>query len=766
MQRIWIGCILLVGAFYGVFSPSPARAEPRCFPEVAPAIQHCIDGRFRSYWEAQGGLPVFGYPISGEYQVQTGNGNITVQQFERVRMELHPTNAPPHDVLLSHLGKEALIQQGWGGSPPQAPRDGCRFFEQTGQNLCSPFLDTWQSYGLDFGHPGVSAEESIALFGLPLTPATPTTDPSGASYTVQWFERARFEDHGEQGVLLGLLGREVGTTPPANTGGTSGAVPPWQNPYGPQQPGGFIEVSGSELVRLGQPIRLKGINYYPQWRPWTDMWDRWNAPQIERELQLAKEQLGVNAVRILLPYGVSGDGVVDASLIRKLREMCQIAGRLEMRLIVTLFDFYEDFPDAGGKEERKNKEYLERLIGNFAGDERIFAWDVHNEPDHYKKWADDGKADEVLSWLGRMADEIHRLAPHHLVTVGMGQYHNLWQPGPDGRTVLDYSDIISVHIYNADDAARQLDEVRKRTQKPIIVQEFGWPSGPPCVQSGFDEAEQTRVYQEIIAAAEGRAVGVFAWTLRDYDAGPTMRWDTPQEHYGLYRPDDSLKPAGWVFREYVAPPLPNTTTSDYELTPDRGTGETGEKAPLFIDRGDGSGYYVKSWFRRAWDHLGGQGSFGKPLSEAFVRPEDGKIVQYFEAAVLELNEDKAYGASFPNLTEPEKVMKVIRPASIGRTFVRGHTVAPPTTPPPPNSRHFPDTGYSVTGEFWSLYENLLGPWRFGSALSNQVSEDVDGVVRDVQYFERGRIERNPVDNGIIPGQLGRWAWNERCNAVQ
>jgi len=26
---------------------------------------------------------------------------------------------------------------------------------------------------------------------------------------VQWFERARFEDHGEQGVLLGLLGDEL-----------------------------------------------------------------------------------------------------------------------------------------------------------------------------------------------------------------------------------------------------------------------------------------------------------------------------------------------------------------------------------------------------------------------------------------------------------------------------------------------------------------------------------------------------------------------------
>ena len=46
--------------------------------------------------------------------------------------------------------------------------------------------------------------------------------------------------------------------------------------------------------------------------------------------------------------------------------------------------------------------------------------------------------------------------------------------------------------------------------------------------------------------------GVLAWTLRDFDAGPTARYDTREEHYGLYRADGSLKPAAAFFKAYDA----------------------------------------------------------------------------------------------------------------------------------------------------------------------------------------------------------------------
>jgi hypothetical protein len=730
-----------------------AHARQRCFPEVAQ-IAYCVDERFTTYWEQQGGLPIFGYPLSGAYEEQMGEGTITVQLFERARLEHHPQNTPPFDILLSHLGR----QLGPTPAPSGSPQDGCLFFAQTGQNICEPFLHTWHSYGLEFGLPGISEAESVALFGLPITSARTETLSNGHPYTVQWFERARFEDHGSDGVLLGLLGREASgqTTPNPSTPTES-----WQNPYGPQQPGGFLRVSGSNITLSDNIIRLEGVNYYPQWHPWQDMWTKWHAPQMERELRLARDQLGVNAVRILLPYGVYEDGKVTSELVERLRQVSQIAGELDMRLIVTLFDFYNTFPDAGSKTEQENIEYVKKLVENFRGDERIFAWDIHNEPDQYEKW-DQGDEEKVLTWLGRMADVLHEMDTDHLVTVGMANYQNLFKAGPDGRNVLDYSDVVSVHIYNAADAARQLDEIRAHTAKPILLQEFGRPSGPPCSQPEYTEAIQEQMYRETLAAAEGRVAGVFAWTLRDYDSGPTMRWDGREEHYGLFRADDTLKPAAFVLRSWGGQPLPSLTRTNLELTTGRSFRVKGERAPVLIEA---SGHYVKSWFRRAWEDLGGQGSLGLPLSEAFFRPEDGKVVQYFESAVLEFDDDVFDDAGFDYLPNNEQIMQVIHPEYLGYQAIEGHSVPPADYTPQPNARYFPGSGYNVTGDFWSLYENLLGPWRFGAALSGEVSEEINGQSYTVQYFEQGRIERDPFTGAVQPGQLGASAWRARCTGM-
>ena len=42
--------------------PAQAQSDQRCFSETG----HCIHGRIRDYWEQNGGLPVFGYPISAQ----------------------------------------------------------------------------------------------------------------------------------------------------------------------------------------------------------------------------------------------------------------------------------------------------------------------------------------------------------------------------------------------------------------------------------------------------------------------------------------------------------------------------------------------------------------------------------------------------------------------------------------------------------------------------------------------------------------------------
>ncbi len=205
--------LLLVGLFalIGVLSPRPTRAQSgvQCF--TVPGITNCIQGRFFEYWHANGGLEVFGYPITPEYLESTAEGNFTVQYFERNRLELHLDQQRPYDVLVGRLGAARLSAQGrnWESAPkadPSAPH----YFALTGHAVAhAPFWDYWRTHGLELGDRGISERESLALFGLPLTEPALEMNANGDTVLTQWFERARFEYHNNSLVLLGLLGREA-----------------------------------------------------------------------------------------------------------------------------------------------------------------------------------------------------------------------------------------------------------------------------------------------------------------------------------------------------------------------------------------------------------------------------------------------------------------------------------------------------------------------------------------------------------------------------
>ncbi len=233
MLRRIIAAGVAVFGFAGASLAAPIAA-PQCF--AVPGISNCLDGRFQSFWNGNGGLPVFGYPVTAqraERNADTGQ-TFDTQWFERNRFELHPENTAPYDVLLGRLGAELLARQGRGfeGVPAGAqPTGRCKDFDVGGKRavVCDPFLNYWEMHGLEFdGQRGTSYGESLALFGLPLTYPKMETNPNGDTVMTQWFERGRFEDHGAQGVLLGLLGREVlGDAP---------APPPPPPPTGPTPP--------------------------------------------------------------------------------------------------------------------------------------------------------------------------------------------------------------------------------------------------------------------------------------------------------------------------------------------------------------------------------------------------------------------------------------------------------------------------------------------------------------------------------------------------
>jgi len=183
-----------------------AQAEERGFPETG----FCISGPIRAYWERNGGLPIFGYPIGPLQQESIYNDDNTVawtgptQWFERDRLEDHSNEGI--GVLAGRLGAEQLnaltrdlVVPRPEREPGQAP--GCRFFPETGFNVCGQFRQYWEQNG------------GLERFGYPLS--RPFELTMGAwSGTVQYFERRRMEQHsiyppGVDVVMLGLLGREV-----------------------------------------------------------------------------------------------------------------------------------------------------------------------------------------------------------------------------------------------------------------------------------------------------------------------------------------------------------------------------------------------------------------------------------------------------------------------------------------------------------------------------------------------------------------------------
>jgi Bacterial protein of unknown function (DUF839) len=193
--------------------PAQAQDGGRVFPETGFALK----ADFLRFWERNGGLAVFGFPLTGELGLPNKDlGRVfTVQYVERQRFELHPENrGTPYEVLLGRLGVDALEMdnRNWFSFPkadPTAPH----YFAETGHAIAPQFWDYWRTHGLEFGDRGVSARESLALFGFPISEPAVETNSSGDNVLTQWFERARFELHPNNPdpykVLLGLLGRET-----------------------------------------------------------------------------------------------------------------------------------------------------------------------------------------------------------------------------------------------------------------------------------------------------------------------------------------------------------------------------------------------------------------------------------------------------------------------------------------------------------------------------------------------------------------------------
>ena len=181
-----------IGAFAPV-AQKPTDTAILYFPDG-----HTLGGPFRTFWEKQGGLPIFGYPISEELQ----ENGLTVQYFERAVLEYHAEYALTRSQVQPRLLGTLFAQSRPNDdSFKRLPASNIpNYFTSTGHTLAEPFLSYWKANG------------GLALFGYPISEPRRVTD-NGKTRLIQYFERCRMDYFPElEGtpyyIQLGLLGRD------------------------------------------------------------------------------------------------------------------------------------------------------------------------------------------------------------------------------------------------------------------------------------------------------------------------------------------------------------------------------------------------------------------------------------------------------------------------------------------------------------------------------------------------------------------------------
>ena len=207
--RRWL-VLLCVAMVAGLGLPWRAAPTTAAAPDVVyfPETGHHVEAPFLTTWRLRGGLTIFGYPISEPID----RDGRRVQYFERARFELHPELAgTPYEVELTLLGSQLTAGRADPpfarldfGTPPQTGPDRA-YYPETGHFLAYGFKAYWEANG------------GLYAFGYPISEEFSEPNPdTGETYTVQYFERARFEWHPEERgtpyeVLLGRLGAQAAT---------------------------------------------------------------------------------------------------------------------------------------------------------------------------------------------------------------------------------------------------------------------------------------------------------------------------------------------------------------------------------------------------------------------------------------------------------------------------------------------------------------------------------------------------------------------------
>lgn len=281
-----------------------------------------------------------------------------------------------------------------------------------------------------------------------------------------------------------------------------------------------------------------------------EMWqaDTFDPATIDRELGWA-ETIGMNTMRVFLHDLLWQQD--RQGLIKRMDEFLAIADRHHIRPIFVFFDSCGDpFPKLGpqnppvpgvhnsrwvespgspalvdAKQSPRLEEYVKGVVGAFANDKRVLAWDLWNEPNNGDAAAvvrgDPKNKDElVLKLLPQVYAWARSAKPVQPLTSGIwtGNWSSIETMAPVARVQIEQSDILSFHNYSWPEDFEARVRQLQQFGRPLICTEYMARS----IGSTFDT---------ILPIAKKYRVGAVNWGLVKGRSQTYLPWESTEHPY-------------------------------------------------------------------------------------------------------------------------------------------------------------------------------------------------------------------------------------------
>lgn len=282
------------------------------------------------------------------------------------------------------------------------------------------------------------------------------------------------------------------------------------------------------LAEVNKVDSIKGINYYPRLSPWDTFNESFDSDTISADFKLIKEA-GLNTVRVFVQYEDFGKAKVLPEKLAKLKKLLDLAEENELKVLVTLFDFYGDYSIL---DWTLNQTHAEKIVSALKEHNALLGWDIKNEPDLD---FESRKKANVVPWLTNMIRFVKSIDSLHPVTIG-------WSNIESATELADEVDFVSFHYYlELEDLGNLYSKLKKEVAtKSIVLTEFGTSS-----YSGLwnfysnSEEDQAQFHKEFQTVLKQNRIPFMSWTLYDFNEVPksvtgSLPWRrNPQKQYGF-----------------------------------------------------------------------------------------------------------------------------------------------------------------------------------------------------------------------------------------